>query len=246
MASESTYVRTRDDISSLPLRRYGDAVTPVMVRRISWGAVLAGVAVGMITQLWLSMLGVAIGASTIDPLKEANPLSGIGVGSAIWLGISLLISSFIGGWVAGRLAGIPRRLESALHGAVSWACATIASFLLIGTVFGSVVMGAGKLAGGAANVAGQAAANNPTLQQNAGGIVDQARRGADNLINRGQNAVQSGQAQQQAREVGDKAAKAVSGSSWALVAAMLLGLLAGVGGAAVATPSNPLASTRRT
>jgi hypothetical protein len=232
---------TRTDTPNIILRRYEDVGGAVSVRRISWGAVLAGSAVGLVFQTWLAMLGVAIGASTIDPLKEANPMSGVGIGSVVWLGLSILLSSFVGGWVAGRLAGVPRRMESALHGAVSWAVATGATFLLMGTVFGAMLGGASKIAGGAMNAAGGAAS---AAGQAAGpNGIDQAKnaitQGAQNLIDQGQNAIQSGQAQQQARQVGEKATKAVAGTSWGLVIVMFLGLCAGVGGASLATPSMP-------
>src|SRR5882757_3149039 len=38
-----------------------------MVSRISWGAVLAGVVVALVTQLLLNMLGIGIGAATLNP-----------------------------------------------------------------------------------------------------------------------------------------------------------------------------------
>ncbi|WAH64532.1 hypothetical protein [Xanthomonas hortorum] len=44
--------------------------------RMSWGAVLAGCTFALVTYLTLSVLGTAIGASTIDPLREANPSAG--------------------------------------------------------------------------------------------------------------------------------------------------------------------------
>ena len=54
-------------------------------RRISWGAVLAGVIIVLIVQLLLSLLGVGIGASTIDPMQGDTPRAstlGIGAGAA--------------------------------------------------------------------------------------------------------------------------------------------------------------------
>jgi hypothetical protein len=223
------------------LRRFEDVAGPVSVRRISWGAVFAGTAVGLVCQLWLAMLGVAIGASTIDPLKEANPMSGIGTGSAIWLALTIIVASFIGGWVTGKLAGIPRRMESALHGATSWAAANIVNFLLISTVFGALIAGTASVAGNTAKAAGQAA--NAAGQAGGQGTINQAantaRQEGQQLLNRGQQAVQSGQAQQQARQIGQKASKVAAGTSWGIVALMFLGLCAGVGGAVVGTPTMP-------
>ncbi len=130
------------EIEGLPLRRYEDAAGPVAVRRVSWGAVFGGTAIGAVFQVWLGMLGAAIGASTFDPLRNTmSPTSGAGIATFVWLGVSVLISAYVGGWATGKLAGIPRRMESALHGAMSWALSNIVMLLLIGTVFGGLVVG---------------------------------------------------------------------------------------------------------
>ncbi|MCK8494731.1 hypothetical protein M0L20_22875 [Spirosoma sp. RP8] len=50
------------------------------VKRISWSAVFAGVLVAIVSQLLLSLLGLGIGLSTIDPETEQNPTAGLGTG----------------------------------------------------------------------------------------------------------------------------------------------------------------------
>ena len=77
-------------------------VRPAFSGRLCWGAIFAGVFVTLVTGLILSLLGVAIGAATIQPLTERLPLKGLGIGGGIWLLIAGLISSFFGAWVAGR------------------------------------------------------------------------------------------------------------------------------------------------
>ncbi|MCC3701474.1 hypothetical protein LLQ46_04830 [Rouxiella badensis] len=114
------------------------------IRRISWGAVFAGVILSIVTYLLLSMLGTAIGASTIDPLKESNPLDGLGTGALIWTLVNVLLSYAVGGYFAGYLA----RREGALHGVLSWGVVTLISAYIIATLFGSAL-------GGAMNVAGE-------------------------------------------------------------------------------------------
>lgn len=49
--------------------------------RVSWGSVLAGSAIALVTYLVLSVLGTAIGASAVDPMAAGNPLSGFGTGA---------------------------------------------------------------------------------------------------------------------------------------------------------------------
>jgi hypothetical protein len=50
----------------------------------------------------------------------------------------MLISLFIGGYVAGRLAGMPRNAEGILHGILTWSVFTLFSFYLITTAVGGV------------------------------------------------------------------------------------------------------------
>ena len=49
-----------------PVTPAEDART-IMLNRVSWGAVLAGVVVALVTQLILNLLGIGIGAATLDP-----------------------------------------------------------------------------------------------------------------------------------------------------------------------------------
>ena len=126
-----------------------------VVKRISWGAVVAGVVVALVTQLLLSVLGFGIGVSTIDPVTEQNPVAGIGVGMGIWFVLSTLLSLFAGGWVAGRLAGIPRKTDSALHGVLTWGSATLVTFFLLTTAVGALLSGAAGVLGKGLSLAGQ-------------------------------------------------------------------------------------------
>ncbi len=93
------------------------------IKRISWAAVFGGVILAMVVQVLLSMLGTGIGLSALDPLQaQGTPSVGaFGIGAAIWWVISSLVALFIGGWVAGHLAGVPRSLDGALHGLLAWA-----------------------------------------------------------------------------------------------------------------------------
>jgi hypothetical protein len=131
---------------------------PSLLRRISWGAIFAGLLVTMVVQFMLTLLGVGIGAATIDPLKDQNPAQGLGVGSAIWLIVSALISVFIGSCIAGRLSGAPRRADGLLHGVVTWSAATLFTLFLLFSATGMVLGGVGSLLSGVVKTGGAAAA----------------------------------------------------------------------------------------
>lgn len=133
--------------------------TPVgPLKRVSWGAVFAGVVIAFVTMLALNLLGLAIGLGTIDPVEEQNPFAGLATGAAVWWAFSMLAALFVGGWVAGRLAGIPRRFEAGLHGAVTWAVVTILSVYFITSSVGRLIGGATRMVAQGASLVGQGAA----------------------------------------------------------------------------------------
>lgn len=125
--------------------------------RVSWGAILAGTIVALATYLALNLLGVGIGASTIDARQADTPsATAFGIGAAIWSMLSGLIALFAGGWVAGRLALVPSRLDRALHGVVVWAALNLLVFYLLTSAVGRIVGGAASVVGGGLSGAGQA------------------------------------------------------------------------------------------
>ncbi len=159
-----------DAAHASPTRPAEDART-VLINQISWGAVFAGVVVALVVQLLLSMFGIGIGASTIDPGTGDNP-SGMtfGIGAGVWWAVSGIAAAFIGGHVAGRLAGKPRESTTSWHGLVTWAMTTLVVFYLLTTALGGLIGGAYKTvsdaAGGVAQAAeGAARAATPALNR---------------------------------------------------------------------------------
>jgi hypothetical protein len=128
---------------------------PGAIKRISWGAVFAGLVVALVLQLALSLLGFGIGIGTIEPMQEQSPMAGLGTGALIWWVVTMLISLFTGGWVAGRLAGMPTTFDSILHGIITWSLFTLLSFYLLTTAVGRVVSGVGGVVGQTLSLAGQ-------------------------------------------------------------------------------------------
>ena len=99
--------------------------------------------------LLLGTLGVAIGVSAIDPMGGAP---GLGVGAAIWGGLTLLIAVFIGGMVAARLGLVLDQPTSALHGALVWVLSMLAVLYLATS---GISLGVNALLGVAGTVAGR-------------------------------------------------------------------------------------------
>ena len=126
------------------------------LKRISWSAVFAGVLVAIVTQMLLSLLGIGVGLSTIDPVEEQNPAAGLGVGTAIWYIVSSLLSLFLGGWVAGRLASAPRLFDGIIHGVLTWSLVTLLTVYFLTTSIGRIIGGASRLVGSVVRTAGSA------------------------------------------------------------------------------------------
>lgn len=110
-------------------------------KRVSWGAIFAGSLVAIVVDIMLSLLGIGIGFGIINPATGDSPVRAVGIGTGIWMGISALVSLFAGAWVAGRLAGIPRKSIGAIHGIVVWGVAALFSFFVMTTAVGSLIGG---------------------------------------------------------------------------------------------------------
>jgi hypothetical protein len=131
----------------------------ILINRVSWGAVLAGVVIALVTQLILNLIGIGIGAATFDPASSANPsATTFSVGAGIWWTVSGILAALTGGYAAGRLAGQPKRTSGGWHGLTAWALATLVIFALLTTTAGAIAGGAlrflGGVAGGAAETLG--------------------------------------------------------------------------------------------
>ena len=86
---------------------------------MKWSGIFSGWVVGLATQMMLTLLGLAIGAWSFD-LRDSQPMAGIPLGTGIWTGVSMLISAFVGGYVAARTAGVSTRMDGLYHGATVW------------------------------------------------------------------------------------------------------------------------------
>lgn len=148
---------------------YNTREVTTVVKRISWGAVFAGLAVVLVTQLTLGVLGIGIGAGVVN-LEDSSPDQGVRIGAMIWLVFTALISLFLGGHVAARLAGMPRKEDSCLHGILTWSAQTLATVLLVTTTVGGVMGGMIGLLGKGISGAGQGLAGLVSQPDAMGGV----------------------------------------------------------------------------
>jgi hypothetical protein len=160
-------------------------VGPRVTRRISWGAVLAGVVMVLAVQLLLSMLGLGIGLSTVDPAQSGGTPSAstLGIGAGVWWGLSYLVALVIGGYVAARLAANLLDLDGVLHGLLTWAFALLVAVYLLSTAMGGVIGGAFSAVSGTLSAAGQTVKETvPQLAQTAGITPDIVQQKTKELL----------------------------------------------------------------
>lgn len=159
-------------------------VVPRVGRRVSWGAVFAGVMIVLAVQLLLSMLGLGIGLSTVSPTEGGTPnTSSLGIGAAAWWGISYLLALFAGGYVAARLAPSRLSFDGALHGLLTWAFALLVTFYLLTTAVGGVIGGAFSAVSGTLSAAGQTVKSiAPQAAQATGVTADMIQQKAKDLL----------------------------------------------------------------
>ena len=119
-----------------------DDAHTIMINRVAWGAIFAGVVVALIVQVMLTMLGVGIGMATLDPASGDNPAaSTFSITAAVWWFISGIIAAFAGGYVAARMSGRTVPTTGAFHGLTTWAFTTLLVLYLLTTTAGSLVGG---------------------------------------------------------------------------------------------------------
>ena len=92
----------------------------------------------------------------IDPGNEQNPLAGVGLGTGIYGMLAQLVALAVGAFAAGRLAAMPQKLNSGLHGVAVWALATLVLLYLATTAVGSMVGGAASAVSSASQATAQA------------------------------------------------------------------------------------------
>jgi len=193
--------------------------------RISWGAIFAGAVVALATQLVLTLIGGAVGLATLNPATGQSP-SGttLGIGAAIWLVVSSLLSLFVGGYVAGRLGGT---VNGWLHGLATWATVTVVTVLLLATAAGGLIGAASGLGAFAVSNSDKASRTQlpPAVQQQLDQLTARARQSTDQAAAQIQQTTPEQRAAQ-AREVGQRAAKGGAAGTGAAAIGLILGAVA--------------------
>lgn len=152
---------------------------------VSWGAIAAGAAAAASLSLILLILGVGLGLSSVSPwARDGVSAATFGVSTILWLTLTQLLASAMGGYLAGRLRtrwiGVHTDevyFRDTAHGFLAWAVASLATAALLTSVIGSILSGGvqagaamvGGVASTASSAVGSTAALAGTAQGNDGG-----------------------------------------------------------------------------
>jgi hypothetical protein len=143
------------------------------VSGVSWAAVLAGAVASCALTLVLLSLGTGLGLSAVSPWGNSGvSATTFKVGTGLYFIVMAMISSAIGGYIAGRLRtkwtgvhGDEVYFRDTAHGFLAWAFASVLGAVLLASPASSLV-------GGAASGATQAAANSAQSSGPMDGYVD--------------------------------------------------------------------------
>lgn len=140
---------------------------------VSWAAILAGAAGAAALSLILLVLGVGLGMATMSPWAPSTiGATALGASSIVWLAVTSILASALGGYLAGRLrtrwSDTPADevyFRDTAHGFLTWALATLLTAGLLTSVVASIVGGGiqagASVVGGAASAAVEGAASLP-------------------------------------------------------------------------------------
>lgn len=162
-------------------------------KRMSWGAVFAGLFIVLAIQFLFSLLGFGVGLHLVQPASGGGADAGsIGIGAVVWWVVTYLIALIVGCYAAAWLAGATRGFDGALHGVVTWALALTVSLFFMTTAIGGLIGGALGLVGNSLQAAAPAVvgAAGPMIGSQAGdgqNTGDQVQGMADDLLRRDNN-----------------------------------------------------------
>lgn len=223
----------------------------IPIYAIRWGAIFAGLAVGLSVHLLMMLLGAAGGLTALNVAEDAPTAGTSAIIAGGWNTLSMLVAAFVGGYVAARASGLKRSTDGMLHGAVSWAATTLVTVYLASSAIGAIAGGAFSALRGVAGEAAQSGAVGSIANLDPARLADvtqQVREGNRSQaiatlreeLNLSQQqaarvvdgiAAVTGAANDPAvRQQGEQAVDTATAALWWLFGAVLLSLLAGLGG----------------
>src|SRR5215471_18571501 len=128
------------DVGAVAYDSYAPNRTEASASGVSWAAVFAGAFAAAALSLILLALGAGAGLSSLSPFSSAGlSTTAVGFGALIYLCITEIISSGVGGYLAGRLRTKWVDLHTdevyfrdTAHGFLAWCVALVMSAAFLG------------------------------------------------------------------------------------------------------------------
>jgi hypothetical protein len=121
--------------------------------RVQWGPIVAGVIAAIVIFLLMTILGIALGASVLDP---ANTAGQIGTWAAVWGALTAIVAFFLGGWIAARTAAVDGAFAGVMNGLTVGAAGLLLIIWLTASGLGNLFGTIGSTVGAVLNVAATA------------------------------------------------------------------------------------------
>ena len=122
-----------------------DGSRPALLRSLSlfsWGAVFAGVAIALVVQILLTLLGVGLGLAAVLPGDtSAGEVATVSIVGAAWYVVAGILAAAAGGYVAARAKGSAVGSIGSMHGLVSWAATSLLVLYFMTSAVGGLVSG---------------------------------------------------------------------------------------------------------
>ena len=129
-----------------------DLIEPIVTAdsAINWAAVAAGAFAAAALTLILMAFGAGMGFSAVSPWANSGvSATTFSLGTGLYLIVTAMLSSTVGGYLAGRLRTRWTAVHTdevffrdTAHGFMAWACATVLSAALLGAAGTAIVSGA--------------------------------------------------------------------------------------------------------
>lgn len=170
----------------------GQTTTESSHSAMSWSAIIGGAIAASALSLLLLALGIGFGFTSASAYQgEGAAAATIGIGAVLWLLIAQVLSSGLGGYLAGRLrtkwTGVhldEAYFRDTAHGFLVWALGAILSAVLLASAASSLIGGGASLlssvGGGVASAAGKLTGS--AGQAVANSIGDPSTFVSDNLL----------------------------------------------------------------
>lgn len=131
---------------------------------VSWAAIFAGAVSAAALSLILALLGTGLGFSTLSPYEDHSAVV-MGVSAILWISLTSIVASGIGGYMAGRLRVKWSTVHNdevffrdTAHGLLAWAVATLLTAAIFGSALTSAISGAASAGAGAVKTVATAGA----------------------------------------------------------------------------------------